>query len=254
MSLKPIIGGNWKMNKTVQESKAFIDEMLKNLKNLQEKVDIVILPSYMSINAVSTLLKGKKIGVGAQNMYYEEKGAFTGEISAGMLIDAGATYVVLGHSERRKIFNESDELISKKLKMAHEKGLKPIVCIGETREERESGQMEDVLKTQIEGSLKELTEDQMLGTVIAYEPVWAIGTGLTATPEQAQEAHMYVRQVLASIYGESVAQDVRIQYGGSIKPENAKEIFAQPDINGGLVGGASLDVKSFVEIIKATLP
>jgi len=254
MSLKPIIGGNWKMNKTMQESKVFIDELLKNTKNLQEKIDIVIIPSYTSINVASTLLKGKKIYVGAQNMYFEEKGAFTGEISASMLIDAGATFVVLGHSERRKIFNESDDLISKKVKTAHEKGLKPIVCIGETREERENGQMEDVLKTQIEGSLKELTEEQMLGTVIAYEPVWAIGTGINATPEQAQEAHLYVRQVLASIYGESVSQSVRIQYGGSIKPENAKELFAQPDINGGLVGGASLDPKSFLEIIKAAIP
>lgn len=253
MKIKSIIGGNWKMNKTVAESKIFIDELLKNTKNLQEKIDIVILPSYTCINAVSNTLKGRNIFVGAQNMYFEENGAFTGEISADMLIDAGATYVVLGHSERRKIFNESDDLISKKVKMAHTKGLKPIVCIGETLEERETGQMEEILKIQINGSLSDLTEDQILGTVIAYEPVWAIGTGLTATPEQAQEAHIYVRQVLASIYGESIAQSVRIQYGGSIKPDNAKELFVQPDINGGLVGGASLDVKSFIEIIKAAL-
>ncbi|HME51245.1 MAG TPA: triose-phosphate isomerase [Candidatus Lokiarchaeia archaeon] len=253
MKIKPIIGGNWKMNKTVQESKLFIDDLLKNTKNLQEKIDIVILPSYTCISAVSNALKGKKVNVGAQNMYFEEKGAFTGEISADMLIDVGAIYVVLGHSERRKIFNESDDLISKKVKTAHVKRLKPIVCIGETLEERENGQMEEILKSQINGSLSDLTEDQILGTVIAYEPVWAIGTGLTATPEQAQEAHVYVRQVLADIYGESVAQSVRIQYGGSIKPENAKELFDQPDINGGLVGGASLDVKSFIEILKAAL-
>jgi len=253
MKPKPIIGGNWKMHKTVQESRMFLDELLKNIKDMQDKVDIVVIPAFTAINAAFNVVKGKRINIGAQNMYFEDKGAFTGEISADMLLDAGATYVLLGHSERRKIFGESSELVAKKLNQALKKGLKPIVCIGETREDREKGQMEAILKDQLAGSLKGLTKEEMAKTVIAYEPVWAIGTGLTATPAQAQEAHKYVRKILASIFGDAIAQEVRIQYGGSIKPENAKDLFSQPDINGGLVGGASLEVKSFIDIIKGAL-
>jgi triosephosphate isomerase len=250
---RPVIGGNWKMQKTMNESKNFIDDFLKNVGNLHEKVDIVIIPPFTSITTVSAALKGKKIFTGGQNMYFEEKGAFTGEISADMLVDAGATYVVLGHSERRKIFGESNDLISKKVKTAIKKGLKPIVCVGETREEREKGMMNAVLKEQIAGSLKGISGEEMKQVIIAYEPVWAIGTGLTATPAQAQDAHKYVRSLLASLYGDTIAQATRIQYGGSVKPENAKELFSQQDIDGGLVGGASLDAKSYIDIIKGAI-
>jgi triosephosphate isomerase len=253
MKNRPIIGGNWKMQKTISESKLFIEELLKNVGNMQEMVDIVIIPPFTSINTVSEALKGKKIYTGGQNMYFEEKGAFTGEISPGMLLDAGATYVVLGHSERRAIFKESNELISKKVKVAVKKCLKPILCIGETKEERISGKTETVLKEQLTGSLNGITKEEMSNIVIAYEPVWAIGTGLTATPAQAQDAHAYVRKLLASTFDESISRKTRIQYGGSVKPENAKELFSQPDIDGGLVGGASLDAKSLVDIVKGAI-
>lgn len=253
MKNRPIIGGNWKMQKTIGESKAFIIDLLSKIEDMQEKVDIVIIPPFTSINAVSEALKGKKIYTGGQNMYFEEKGAFTGEISASMLLDAGATYVVLGHSERRAIFKESSDLVSKKVKAAVKKGLKPILCIGETKEERVSGKTEAILKEQLTGSLNGITKEEMASIVIAYEPVWAIGTGLTATPAQAQDAHAYVRKLLADMYDDGVSKKTRIQYGGSVKPENAKELFSQPDIDGGLVGGASLEVKSFVDIIKGAL-
>lgn len=241
------------MQKTIGESKAFIIDLLSKIEDMQEKVDIVIIPPFTSINAVSEALKGKKIYTGGQNMYFEEKGAFTGEISASMLLDAGATYVVLGHSERRAIFKESSDLVSKKVKAAVKKGLKPILCIGETKEERVSGKTEAILKEQLTGSLNGITKEEMASIVIAYEPVWAIGTGLTATPAQAQDAHAYVRKLLADMYDDGVSKKTRIQYGGSVKPENAKELFSQPDIDGGLVGGASLEVKSFVDIIKGAL-
>jgi triosephosphate isomerase len=241
------------MQKTMAESKLFIEEFLNKIDNLQEKVDIVIIPPFTSIKTVSDALKGKKIYTGGQNMYFEEKGAFTGEISPNMLIDAGASYVVLGHSERRTIFKESSELVSKKVKAAVKKGLKPILCIGETKEERIAGKTETILKEQLTGSLNGISKEEMTNIIIAYEPVWAIGTGLTATPAQAQDAHSYVRKLLASIYGESISRITRIQYGGSVKPENAKELFSQPDIDGGLVGGASLDAKSLVDIIKGAI-
>jgi triosephosphate isomerase len=253
MKNRPIIGGNWKMQKTVAESKLFIEEFLKKIETFQEKVDIVIIPPFTSINAVSEALKGKRIYTGGQNMYFEEKGAFTGEISPSMLLDAGATYVVLGHSERRAIFKESSDLISKKVKMAVKKGLRPILCIGESKEERVAGKTEAILKEQLTGSLNGINKEEMANIVIAYEPVWAIGTGLTATPAQAQDAHAYVRKLLASLYDDKIARSTRIQYGGSVKPENAKELFSQPDIDGGLVGGASLDAKSLVEIIKGAI-
>lgn len=247
---KYIVGGNWKMNKTIEESKSFMGEFTKKNDILDGKVDIVIAPSFISIHHVVNLLNGKKIGISAQNMYFEEKGAFTGEISPAMVLDSGATHVILGHSERRRIFGETSDLISRKLEAAHNNGIHPIVCIGETREEREKGIMEQVLKEQLNESLKATNKEQMKGTVIAYEPVWAIGTGLTATPEQAQQAHEYVRGVLREIFDDETSSAVRIQYGGSIKPKNSKKLFSQPDIDGGLVGGASLDPSSFAEIIR----
>nr|MDO8083702.1 triose-phosphate isomerase [Candidatus Sigynarchaeum springense]MDO8118475.1 triose-phosphate isomerase [Candidatus Sigynarchaeota archaeon] len=253
MKNRPIIGGNWKMQKTIAESKSFIEEFLQKIEDLPEMVDIVIFPPFISIRAVSEALKGKKIYTGGQNMYFEEKGAFTGEISASMLLDAGASYVILGHSERRALFKETSEFISKKVKMAVMRGLKPILCIGETKDERITGKTEMVLKEQLTGSLNGINKDEMSSIVIAYEPVWAIGTGLTATPAQAQDAHAYVRKLLAEMYDQGVSRTTRIQYGGSIKPENAKEIFSQPDVDGGLVGGASLEAKSLVDIIKGAI-
>jgi len=253
MKNRPIIGGNWKMQKTIAESKSFIEEFLQKIEDLPEMVDIVIFPPFISIRAVSEALKGKKIYTGGQNMYFEEKGAFTGEISASMLLDAGASYVILGHSERRALFKETSEFISKKVKMAVMRGLKPILCIGETKDERITGKTEMVLKEQLTGSLNGINKDEMSSIVIAYEPVWAIGTGLTATPAQAQDAHAYVRKLLAEMYDQGVSRTTRIQYEGSIKPENAKEIFSQPDVDGGLVGGASLEAKSLVDIIKGAI-
>ncbi|MEX2717193.1 MAG: triose-phosphate isomerase [Candidatus Sigynarchaeum springense] len=253
MKNRPIIGGNWKMQKTIAESKSFIQEFLQKIENLPEMVDIVIFPPFTAIHAISEVLKGKKIYTGGQNMYFEEKGAFTGEISANMLLEVGASHVILGHSERRIIFKETSDLISRKVKTAVKKGLKPILCIGETKDERIAGKTELVLKEQLTGSLNGINKDEMTSIVIAYEPVWAIGTGLTATPAQAQEAHAYVRKLLASMYDQDVSRTTRIQYGGSIKPENAKELFSQPDIDGGLVGGASLDAKSLVDIIKGAI-
>lgn len=241
------------MQKTIAESKSFIEEFLQKIEDLPEMVDIVIFPPFISIRAVSEALKGKKIYTGGQNMYFEEKGAFTGEISASMLLDAGASYVILGHSERRALFKETSEFISKKVKMAVMRGLKPILCIGETKDERITGKTEMVLKEQLTGSLNGINKDEMSSIVIAYEPVWAIGTGLTATPAQAQDAHAYVRKLLAEMYDQGVSRTTRIQYGGSIKPENAKEIFSQPDVDGGLVGGASLEAKSLVDIIKGAI-
>lgn len=253
MKRKPVIGGNWKMYKTKQESLQFISEFKTQVTNVQDKVDIVILPAFPLIPTVADALQGTNISVGAQNMHFEDRGAFTGEVSPVMLLDAGATHVVLGHSERRKIFGETDELIAKKVKTAHGKGLIPIVCIGETRAERESGDMKRVLETQVHGSLQSVSLDEMKNTILAYEPVWAIGTGLTATPAQAQEAHQFVRCLLETTFGTTVASMVRIQYGGSMKPENAKELFSQPDIDGGLVGGASLEPGSLAQIVRSAV-
>lgn len=253
MKNRPIIGGNWKMHKTIAEGNSFIEGFLNKIDGLDEVVDIVIIPPFTSIHVVSRALEGRKIHTGGQNMHFEEKGAFTGEISASMLLDAGATYVVLGHSERRTLFKETSDLVSKKVKMAVNAGLKPILCIGETKEERMAGKTETILKEQLTGSLNGIGKERMASIVIAYEPVWAIGTGLTATPQQAQEAHLYVRDLLANIYDEGVARTTRIQYGGSIKPDNAKALFSQPDIDGGLVGGASLDPGSLVDIIKGAI-
>jgi triosephosphate isomerase len=258
MNRKYIIGGNWKMNKTIDEAKKFIAEFTGLVANLTKEIDIVLYPSFTAIASAAVASKGKGINIGAQNLYFEEKGAFTGEISAGMIRESGASHVIIGHSERRQIFGESDELVSKKLKTALLKGLKPIVCIGETKDERENGSTEQVLETQLRGSLQALAEPEITdadvdvsSVVIAYEPVWAIGTGLTATPDQAQDAHAYIRGVLSGILGEENANVMRIQYGGSIKPENAAELFSQQDIDGGLVGGASLEPKSLAEIIKS---
>nr|MDO8116759.1 triose-phosphate isomerase [Candidatus Sigynarchaeota archaeon] len=232
---------------------AYINEFSRLVSGIGDQVEIVIIPPFTAINKVATLLKGANIRVGAQNMHNAPAGEFTGEISPLMLVDAGATHVVLGHSERRKKFGETDAFINMKLKTAHEHGLTPIVCIGETGDEREHGKTFDVLQTQITGSLAGIEKPLIEKTVLAYEPVWAIGTGKTTTPKEAQDAHSFIRSLLVEIYDQDVAKKVRIQYGGSMKPENAKELFKQPDIDGGLVGGASLKPDAFSKIIHAAL-
>ena len=249
---KLIIAGNWKMNKTVAEALDLVRGLKIELANVKE-VDIVVCPPFTALGEVSRAVLETNIRVGAQNMSENNYGAFTGEIAAGMLKEFSVRYVILGHSERRQYQKESDELISKKAAAAHGASLKPIVCVGETLAEREGGQTERVLETQVRGSLAGLTAAQMVETIIAYEPVWAIGTGKTATTAQAQEAHAFIRKLLVAMHSEAVARQVRIQYGGSVKPSNAAELMAQPDVDGALVGGASLDVRSFSDIIKNSI-
>ena len=250
---KLIIAGNWKMNKTVAESLALVDDLKLGLQGVKE-VDIVVCPPFTALESVSkAILDTKNIRLGAQNMSENNFGAHTGEICAGMLKEFFVRYVILGHSERRQYQKESDALIAKKAAAAHAATLKPIVCVGETLAEREGGQTEKVLDTQVRGSLAGLTKEQMIETIIAYEPVWAIGTGKTATTQQAQEAHAFIRNLLGQIFDEATARKVRIQYGGSVKPANAKELMSQPDVDGALVGGASLESRSFTDIIKNSI-
>ncbi|HSY10105.1 MAG TPA: triose-phosphate isomerase [Candidatus Dormibacteraeota bacterium] len=250
---KLIIAGNWKMNKTVAEALALVDDLKRDLAGVKE-VDIVVCPPFTALESVSkSILETQNIKLGAQNMSENNFGAFTGEICAGMLREFFVRYVILGHSERRQFQRESDALIAKKSSAAHAASLKPIVCVGETLAEREAGRMENVLETQVRGSLAGLTKDQMIETIIAYEPVWAIGTGKTATTQQAQDAHAFIRKLLVEIFDEAVAKKVRIQYGGSVKPANARELMSQPDVDGALVGGASLEARSFTDIIKNSI-
>jgi len=249
---KLIIAGNWKMNKTVAESLDLANGLVRELKEVKE-LDIAICPPFTALSEVSKAVIDSNIRLGAQNMSQNGYGAHTGEIAAGMLKEFSTKYVILGHSERREYQRESDELIAAKAKAAHEAGLKPIVCVGEQLEERESGNTENVVGTQVRGSLAGLTTEEMLGTVIAYEPVWAIGTGKTATAEQAQEVHAFIRNLLADLFDADTAKAVRIQYGGSVKPDNARELMSQPDVDGALVGGASLDVRVFSQLIKNSI-
>ena len=249
---KKIIAANWKMNMTQAESARFVESMLLDLGEITD-VEVVIVPPFTAIAKVMEAL-GKaqnNIKVGAQNMYWEKSGAFTGEISAALLRDLFVHYVVLGHSERRTLFGETDEIVNRKVRAAVDATLRPIVCIGETLAQRDKGNVEKILSIQLRGSLKDLTEKELQETVIAYEPVWAIGTGRNATPDQAQEAHMFIRHTLRKMADDTTAERVRIQYGGSVKSENARELMGQPDIDGALVGGASLDPRSFAQIVKA---
>ena len=245
---KLFIAGNWKMNKTIAESLDLANGLIRELKDVTE-VDIAICPTFTALAAVSEAVFDSNIRLGAQNMSQNGYGAHTGEIAAGMLKEFSVRYVILGHSERRQYQRESDELVAAKAKAAHEASLKPIVCVGEQLEDRESSRTEEVVGSQVRGSLTGLTADQMEGTVVAYEPVWAIGTGKTATSAQAQEVHAFIRNLLGDIFDEDTARRVRIQYGGSVKPGNARELMTQPDVDGALVGGASLDVRNFSEII-----
>lgn len=250
---KLIIAGNWKMNKTVAEALALVSDLKLELANIRE-VDIVVCPPFTALESVSkAVIDDSNIRLGAQNMSENNFGAFTGEICAGMLKEFSVRYVILGHSERRQYQKEPDALIAKKAAAAHTATLKPIICVGETLAEREGGQTEKVLETQIRGSLAGLTKEQMVETIIAYEPVWAIGTGKTATTQQAQEAHAFIRGLLVKSYNDAVAKKVRIQYGGSVKPGNARELMSQPDVDGALVGGASLEARSFADIVKNSI-
>jgi triosephosphate isomerase len=248
---RKVIAGNWKMNNDLQQSVNLIEELKSKLANKTVNCDVVICPPFTSLYEAKKIIDGSIIKLGAQNMFYEDSGAFTGEISAPMLKSVGCEYVILGHSERRTIFGEKDEMINKKVRKALSQNLKPILCVGETLKEREKDVTEKVVKRQIEKGLNYVTPDEVLSVVIAYEPVWAIGTGKTATPEQAQEIHAFIRKLLASMYSKDFAELIPIQYGGSVKPDNAKELLSQKDIDGALVGGACLKADSFIGIIDA---
>lgn len=236
---------------TQAESERFVESLLLDPGDTSD-VEVVLIPPFTAIAKVTESLgKRQNIKVGAQNMHWERGGAFTGEISAALLRDLFVHYVILGHSERRTWFGETDEIVNRKVRAAHEATLRPIVCIGETLAQRDQGNVEKILSIQLRGSLAELTEKELQETVIAYEPVWAIGTGRNATPEQAQQAHLFIRETLGEMFDETTAERVHIQYGGSVKADNARELMGQPDIDGALVGGASLDPRSFAQIVKA---
>ena len=245
---KKVIAGNWKMNKTLLESQELVSKIINGLGN-DSKCEVIVCPTFTSLNEVYSLIKNTPVKLGAQNMHYEESGAYTGEISADMLKSVGCEYVILGHSERRAIFNESNEMINKKIKTAIDKKLKVIFCVGELLEQREKGITMDVISEQVTKGLDEISSENMSGIIIAYEPVWAIGTGKTATPQQAQEVHSFIRKLIAERYSPSIAERLLIQYGGSVKPDNAGELLAQEDIDGALVGGACLKADSFLGII-----
>ncbi len=245
---RPFIAGNWKMHLPRAEARA-LAEAVRAAAEKTDAVDVAVAPTYTSLAPVVEALAGSPVAVAAQNCHWEVSGAFTGEISAEMVADAGCSHVIIGHSERRQLFGETDEGVNLKIKAAHRAGLKPIFCIGETLEQREAGQTFDVVGSQVRGGLADIPAERMAELTLAYEPVWAIGTGKTATPEQAQEVHAKLRALLAELYDDKVAQTVRIQYGGSVKPANVAELMAQADIDGALVGGASLKAESFAALI-----
>lgn len=250
MSRKYFIAGNWKMNKTPEEGKKLASE-IASIVSKDAAVDVVICPSFIALDRVSQAIEGSAVKLGAQNLYPKTNGAYTGESSPEMLREVFAKYVILGHSERREYFGESDSLVNEKVKFSLENLLNPILCIGETLEEREANETLDVVKRQLLVGLEGVDVDGLTNVVIAYEPVWAIGTGKTATPEMAQEVHGSIRSLLTEKYGKAASEKVRILYGGSMKPSNAAELLAQKDIDGGLIGGASLDSKSFCDLIEA---
>jgi triosephosphate isomerase (TIM) len=247
---KLIIAGNWKMNMGAAEEAAQLAKGIADKLGQTNAVDIVFCPPFTSLKEVSAAIQGTTIGLGAQNMYAKDNGAYTGEISPLFLLDCGCQYVILGHSERRTYFHETNEIINEKVKYAFEKGLIPIMCFGETEQEREAGKTEAVCEDHLRGGLAGLSTDQVKSMVLAYEPVWAIGTGKTATPEDAQNVHAFCRKVVADLFDDETAQTVRIQYGGSVKADNAGQLLTQEDIDGALVGGAALQVDSFCGIIE----
>jgi len=247
---KPFIAGNWKMNTNSEMSVSLAGGVASKIGEAAgEKVDVAMCPPFVYLQAVAKAVAASNIAVGSQNVYFEEKGAFTGEISCEMLKDIGCTYAIIGHSERRHVIGETNELINKKVKAAIQSGLLPILCVGELLEEREGEKTIEVVTSQLNAGLEGLNAEQVLAVTVAYEPVWAIGTCLTATPEQAQEVHKVIRDLLAKKYGSEIAEQIRIQYGGSAKPSNTVELMAQKDVDGLLVGGASLKVDDFVDMI-----
>lgn len=252
--MQKLIAGNWKMNKTAKESVSLVKELKKILKN-EKKVEIAVCPPFTSLQAVSSELRGSSIKLGAQNMHFEVSGAYTGEVSSEMLKEFGCEYIILGHSERREFFSESDSLINKKVTAALNTSLKPILCVGETLKQRESGETNEILENQLMNCLQNISKPKMKDVNIAYEPVWAISRGnpntKPATKEDAEASHKFIREVLSKIFDESIAKNARILYGGSMKPENARELLAMPNINGGLIGNASLNAESFAEIVKS---
>ncbi|MDY7035500.1 MAG: triose-phosphate isomerase [Thermodesulfobacteriota bacterium] len=247
----PLIAGNWKMNLKLDESAALVKAIGNNIRGL-EGVEVLVAPPFTSLQVVKQAIGDSGIFLGAQDMYWENAGAFTGEISGEMLLEAGCTHVILGHSERRSLFNESSTIIDLKVKASVSIGLIPIICIGETLEERETGRTFEIITKQLNGSLKHFRDNKTMpsSTILAYEPVWAIGTGRTATPEQAQDVHSFIREWIKDNFDKDTANLIRILYGGSVKPENAGDLMSRPDIDGGLVGGASLKADSFIEIIR----
>ena len=249
-SRKKFIAGNWKMNKTPADGVSLVADIVAAV-GKQSDVDVVVCPPFTGLESAGKALDGSNVKLGAQNMHFEASGAFTGEVSAAMLRSIFATHVILGHSERRTFFGENDEIVNKKVLAALKNQLRPIFCIGETLAERESGATLKVVQTQVERGLEGVSKELATNVVVAYEPVWAIGTGKVATTEQAQEVHAFIRGLLVKLFGDAVAQKVRILYGGSMKPSNAPELLAQKDIDGGLIGGASLEARSFVELVTA---
>jgi triosephosphate isomerase len=249
----PFIAGNWKMFKTVQETVVYVKEFRSLVKDIED-VEIVLAPPFTAVHAAAEAARNSNVGVAAQDLYWEREGAFTGQVSAGMIREAGADYVIIGHSERRTLFGETDESVNRKIGAALAVGLVPIVCVGERLEEREAGNTLAVLDRQIKGAFDAITGEQIGGLVVAYEPVWAIGTGRTATADQAQEAHAHIRQRLRQWFGAVAADECHVIYGGSVKPDNATSLVSQPDVDGALVGGASLDVAGFAEIVKRSRP
>jgi triosephosphate isomerase len=244
---KRIIAGNWKMNKNIGEAIELADGVVAATKGAD--AEVVVCPSHVCLMPVFAVVRESHVILGAQDVHWEEKGAYTGKVSCSMLKSAGVVYVIIGHSEQRTYFHETNETVNKKVKVVLGTGLLPIICVGETLEEREAGRTEDVVKDHVTGAYQGLTKDQALKTVIAYEPVWAIGTGKVATPQQAQEVHAFIRTLMMDLYDSETAESIRIQYGGSMKPDNAGELLSQKDIDGGLIGGASLKAEDFKGIV-----
>lgn len=249
MSRKKFIAGNWKMNTTLEDASKLAQDLVAAMGTVTD-VTIAICPPYTNLSEVAKIIKGSSIKLGAQDVHWEASGAYTGKISCSMLKSVGVTYVIVGHSEQRQYFNETDDTVNKKVKAVLAAGLLPIVCVGETLEERKSGKMDAVIDRQTRGAFAGISVEDALKCTIAYEPVWAIGTGETATPAQANEAHVFIRKIMAGLYSVSDADKVIIQYGGSMKPDNAKELLAQSDVDGGLIGGAALKAAPFLGIVK----
>jgi len=248
MVRRKIIAGNWKMNTTVEEAAALAKSVVEAVGGVAD-VDVAVCPPYTNLSAVAAAIKGSNVKLGAQDVHWEEKGAYTGKVSCAMLKAVGVTYVIIGHSEQRQYFGETNETVNKKTKAALAAGLLPIVCVGETLEEREGGRMDAVIDAQTRGAFAGISATEAEKCVIAYEPVWAIGTGKTATSQQANEAHIFIRNILVDLYGKDTAGKIRIQYGGSMKPDNAKDLLSQSDVDGGLIGGAALKATDFAGIV-----